>query len=312
MQSARKHVARLKLRHLSVICAVGRTGSLQKASDQLMLTQSAISKTLSEAEEIMAAQLFERTPFGSRATLLGEVLARYGAKVLADLERAGDEIDILAQGESGTLTVGIFTPMGWWGALSRCVADFQKIAPQVRLTLRQGSMSELMSALERDEIDVVIGRAVESTQPGARRIVRLCDDGGPKFVARITHPLTESEMPLTLEQIVAYPWFLPEEPNTMVGALRTEVRDLGLTWPHRIIYSHVYTVNLAICAKSDMIALLPDFVVPEVGAAYHLRKLAYNPPFSLLPLSAVWREDCQAGIVVQKFVDRLKAICTET
>ncbi|MCX4143319.1 MULTISPECIES: hypothetical protein [Paraburkholderia] len=78
-----------------------------------------------------------------------------------------------------------------------------------------------------------------------------------------------------------------------------------------MIYSRVYTINLAICAQTDAIAVLPGFAVDEVGAMYGLRKIGYAPLFGALPLSAIWREDSPGREVAEKFVAQLKAICDE-
>lgn len=307
-QDPQKLVSRLKMRHLSAILAIARSGSLQKASESLALSQSAISKTLREAEELVGATLFERTPTGSRATLFGEILVRYSAKVTTDMRQAGDEFQALLKGESGKLTIGVFTPMAWWGALSRCIYDFQRVAPLAKLTLRQGSMEELFAALEAGDLDVVLGRWAE-VHPERLQSEALLDDGGPKFVARGNHPLAVETV--TLDQLVAYPWFLPEAPNFLLTALHGALSAAGLTLPNRVVYSHVYTINLAICEHTDMIAILPAFAIPEVGALYGLRKLNFELPFNTLPLSAFWRGDRKIEPATRRFIDRLKEICQE-
>ncbi|RKF34440.1 LysR family transcriptional regulator [Paraburkholderia fungorum] len=309
MEDTRKRVGRLKMRHLSVIHEIGRTGSLQKASEQLALSQSAISKALTEAEALMGTQLFERTPFGSRATLQGEVLIRYSARVMADLERAEDECQALSRGESGKLTIGVFTPVGWWKALSRCVDVFGKVAPRVALTLRQASMEELLSELDAGDVDLIIGRWNKNNNAGSLRIEPLFHDGGPVFVGRTHHPLVGKAV--TLEEMVAFPWFLPEGPSVLLTNLRNALDAARVPLPHRVIYSHVYTINLAICAQTDTIALLPGFAVDEVGAMYGLRKIGYAPLFGTLPLSAIWREESPGREVAENFVAQLKAICAE-
>ncbi|CAE6732099.1 LysR family transcriptional regulator [Paraburkholderia domus] len=309
MEDSRKRVGRLKMRHLSVIYEIGRTGSLQKASEQLALSQSAISKALTEAETLIGAQLFERTPFGSRATLQGEVLMRYSARVMTDLERAEDECDALSRGESGKLTVGVFTPVGWWEALSRCVNVFGKVAPRVGLTLRQASMEQLLSELDAGDVDLVIGRWIDLDRPGVLRAEPLFHDGGPAFVGRAHHPLVGKTV--TLEEMAAFPWFLPEGPSVLLTNLRNVLDAARVPLPHRVIYSHVYTINLAICAHTDTIALLPGFAIDEVGALYGLRRIGYAAPFGTLPLSAIWREDSPGREAAEKFVAELKTICQE-
>ncbi|MEZ0605816.1 LysR family transcriptional regulator [Paraburkholderia sp. IW21] len=44
-------VSRLKLRHFSILLAVARFGSMQKAADSLNIGQSAVSKSIAELEE---------------------------------------------------------------------------------------------------------------------------------------------------------------------------------------------------------------------------------------------------------------------
>ncbi|MFM0734767.1 LysR family transcriptional regulator [Paraburkholderia sediminicola] len=307
MQDTKQLVGRLKLRHLSVIHAIGRAGSLQKASEQLALSQSAVSKTLTEAEALLGAQLFERTPFGSRATLLGEVLIRYSARVMTDLERAGDECDALLKGEAGTLTMGVFTPVGIWASLSQCVNDFQTLSPRVRLTLRQGSMEQLLPALVAEELDLVIGRWKNVDTHESLHFEPLFYDGGPVFVARAEHPLAGRAV--TLDEMVAFPWFLPEAPSMLLATLRNILDAIGLPLPNRVTYSDVHSINLAICAQTDMITFQPSLAINEVGALYGLRKINFALPFDTVPLSAIWRKDRPVGAVAGKFVAQLKTIC---
>ncbi|OLL28569.1 hypothetical protein BTH42_26560 [Burkholderia sp. SRS-W-2-2016] len=307
MEETRKRVGRLKMRHLSVIHEIARTGSLQKASEQLALTQSAVSKALTEAEALMGTQLFERTPYGSRATLQGEVLIRYSAKVMADLERAEDECDALLRGQAGKLTVGVFAPVGWWDALARCVSEFGKIAPRVELTLRQASMEQLLSQLDAGDVDLVIGRWAERDRPGVLNIEPIFHDGGPAFVCRAHHPLA-SKTP-TLEELAAYPWFLPEGPSVLLTNLRNALDAARVPLPHRVIYSHVYTINLAICAHSDTLALLPGFAMDEVGAMYGLRRVNFQLPLDAMALSAIWRAGMAEPELTQKFTALLKSYC---
>ena len=309
MHDPKNSLSRLKLRHLTVILAVGRTGSLQKAAEQLALSQSAISKTLAEAEGLVGAALFERTPLGSQVTLFGEILLRYSGKVNTDLQKASEEFDALLRGESGQLTVGLFTAVAWWDALSRCVNDFQNLAPRARLTLQQGSVEHLLRALTEGEIDLMIGRVYDVSRAGHFHVEPLLMDGGPTFVARADHPL--AGRPLSMNQLVAFPWFLPES-GILVNALRQALDEVGLSLPSRVIYSHVYPINLAVCARSDMIAVLPSFTVSEVGALYGLRRLPCEIPLGKkLPVSIVWRSDRPLEPVAVKFIERLKSICSE-
>jgi molybdenum-dependent DNA-binding transcriptional regulator ModE len=58
----------LALRHLTLIDAIARDGTLLGAAQTVGLTQSAVTKALQEAEAVVGARLFDRTNRGVRPT----------------------------------------------------------------------------------------------------------------------------------------------------------------------------------------------------------------------------------------------------
>ncbi|GLZ36940.1 LysR family transcriptional regulator [Actinokineospora sp. NBRC 105648] len=80
----------LHVRHLRVLCAIARAGSLNRAAVELGLAQPALSHQLRRIEEAVGCDLFERDRRGVRPTRVGMlVLARAEAIVPAfdELER---------------------------------------------------------------------------------------------------------------------------------------------------------------------------------------------------------------------------------
>ncbi|MFO1139744.1 MAG: LysR family transcriptional regulator, partial [Paracoccus sp. (in: a-proteobacteria)] len=65
---------RLSLRHLRLIDAIAREGSLAAAAASLNMTQSAVTKALQDAEGALGVTLFERTSRGAVPTVYGAVL----------------------------------------------------------------------------------------------------------------------------------------------------------------------------------------------------------------------------------------------
>ncbi|AUT65473.1 LysR family transcriptional regulator [Paraburkholderia terrae] len=297
-------VRRLKMRHLAVIHEIGRTGSLQKASERLSLSQSAVSKALAEAETLLDAQLFERTAFGSRPTLQGSVILRYSSNVMAELDRAEEEREALLKGETGKLTVGIFTPVALWEALAQTVNAFIEAAPRVKLSLRQASMEKLLSELDADDLDLVIGRWSHWPVPGAIATETLFSDGGPVFVARAAHPLMGKSV--TFAELVKFPWCLPEMPSVLYSALQDELVSAGLKFPERVVHSHVYTVNMAMCARSDTIALLPAFAVKQMHELHGVCRIDCPLSLTTAPLSAMWKPESPGREIAARFIAQLR------
>lgn len=294
---------RLKLRHISVVLEIARCGSLQKAAEALALSHSAISKALAEVETLMGGQLFERTTSGVRPTVLGEALVRHGYLIASDVQRAEAELDALRHGDMGTLSIGIFFPLNWWGVLSDCVGNFRMRSPRIRLTVREDSMETLLQSLDQDMVDVVIGRLASGFGGDQYRHEALCDDH-PLFVARQGHPLTQKQV--SLEDLLGFPWVLPEQPNIIRQQLEYAVRDMGLRFGADVLSSQVSPLTFRLASNSDTLVLASQCIAKELDALYRLQPVVCRLPLHLGPLAAVVRSDKPLSKAAATFLEQVK------
>ena len=98
---------RIKPRHLRVVLAVQATGNMTKAGERLKLSQSSISKTISEVEETIGAQVFERRDKAWVTTEAGNKFVRMGLHVRNEIRILRDEINLLNRGHVGMVTIGV-------------------------------------------------------------------------------------------------------------------------------------------------------------------------------------------------------------
>ena len=293
---------RLKLRHISVVIEVARQGSLQKAADVLMVSQSAISKALAEVESIVGAQLFERAPSGMRPTVLGETLVRHGHLILGDVLRAEAEIDALQSGEAGHLSVGVFRPLGWWGSLAACIRSFRAESSRVRLAVQEDSMETLLQRLDQDLVDVVIGRLASGFGSDAYTVATLCEDH-PIFVAREGHRLTEG--PVELDDLLGFPWILPAQPNIVRQQLEFAVQNAGMRPMSEIISAQLSHMMLRLASQSDTLILVPQCILSELYDTYRLRPVPCPLPLHLGALVAITRNDKPRTATISAFLAQL-------
>ena len=68
--------AKLRLRHIELLDALGDTLNIHRAAPRINLSQPSTSKLLQEIEEIYGTRLFDRLPRGLRATTAGEAAIR--------------------------------------------------------------------------------------------------------------------------------------------------------------------------------------------------------------------------------------------
>ena len=295
---------RLKLRHISVVIEVARQGSLQKAADVLMVSQSAVSKALAEIESIVDAQLFERTPSGVHATLLGETLVRHAHLIQSDVRRAEAEIEALQSGEAGNLAVGVFRPYSWWGSLARSIQAFRTESPRVRLAVQEESMETLLERLDQDLVDVVIGRLASGFGGEAYAVEKICDDH-PLFVAREGHPLVEG--PVELGDLLGVPWILAAQPNVLRQQLEFAVQNAGLRPMPEIISAQLSNLMLRLASESDALILVPQCILSEVREHYRLVPVQCQLPLQLSALVAITRSDKSRTVALSAFLARLHA-----
>jgi LysR family transcriptional regulator, glycine cleavage system transcriptional activator len=84
--------------------AAARHGSITRAADELALTESAVSRQISQLEDQLGVQLFHRIKKRLSLTRAGTAYARDVAEVLERLEK--DTFDVMAnEGEGGTLEI---------------------------------------------------------------------------------------------------------------------------------------------------------------------------------------------------------------
>ena len=300
--------SRLQVRHISVVLAIARLGSMQKAAESLHLSQSAVSKSLAEIEEIAGAQLFERTPFGTRPTIFGETLVHYGQMITVDLQRASEELDTLLRGDAGHLTIGIFSALSWWDLIGECILDFQAKAPKLTISIVEQPMEESLDAFDEGALDVVIGRLPKSHEKPNYLVNPLCESKS-YFVARASHPIFATQAGLA--QVVAYPWVLPPTANYARRQLELVVHQAGLSVPHDIIASQAFPLSFRLGQQKDALVLIPGCIAPAVKDLYGLRRVPYDLPLQLGPLVGISRNDRKNSVYPDMFLTHLKYLATQ-
>jgi DNA-binding transcriptional LysR family regulator len=144
------------MRHFAALEAVSRAGSFGRAARELGYTQSAVSQQIAQLERIVGQRLFNR-PGGPRRvepTEAGLLLLRHADAIVAQLDAARADMAALAEGEAGTLRVGIYQSVGA-RLLPTLVRRFRAQWPRVSVRVREESAAaDLLRLLEHGELDL--------------------------------------------------------------------------------------------------------------------------------------------------------------
>lgn len=141
--------------HLAIIREVDRQGSLTAAAGVLCLTQSALSHTMKKLEQALGTDIWLREGRSLRLTQAGEYLLGLADRLLPQLERAEERLRQYAQGERGSLRIGMEChPCYQW--LLKVVSPYLARWPDVDVDVKQEFQFGGIGALFAHEIDLLV------------------------------------------------------------------------------------------------------------------------------------------------------------
>ncbi len=159
---------------LKVFCSVAKNLSFTKASQELFVSQPAITKHIQELETLYQSRLFER--LGNKITLTpaGKLLLEHSERILDDYKRLEFEMHSLQNKFAGELRLGASTTVAQY-VLPPLLAKFSEKFPQVSLSLLNGNSLAVEKALEEHRIDLGLVEGV-IRQPNLKYIPFLKDE----------------------------------------------------------------------------------------------------------------------------------------
>jgi LysR family transcriptional regulator for metE and metH len=145
----------LEVRHLRVLEAVRREGSVSQAARSLHLTQPAVSHALRDLEDRLGVPLFARQSKKMEATAAGHRLLESADVVLGELHRAEEDIARFRTGHLGTarITTQCYTCYHW---LPSILKQFHHDYPDVDIQIIPEATSDPMRALLDRKLDLAI------------------------------------------------------------------------------------------------------------------------------------------------------------
>ena len=119
----------VELRELKWAVIASRHRSLRQATERLNVRQSTLSRRLRELELHLGTTLFDRTNGGTRPTPAGIEFLETARRIIEDTEAAVSRLRTHGRGESGRLTVGIYSSLSA-GNLRATVAEHHRRFPE--------------------------------------------------------------------------------------------------------------------------------------------------------------------------------------
>ena len=152
----------MKLQQLRYIREVGRQNlNLSNAAEVLHTSQPGISKQIRGLEEELGVDIFVR--HGKRVVAVtepGKAILEIAQRILKDVENLKQVGEQFTEQDKGRLTIATTHTQARY-ALPQVIHRFTKHYPEVRLSLRQGSPTQISEMVASGEADIAINSKPE-------------------------------------------------------------------------------------------------------------------------------------------------------
>jgi DNA-binding transcriptional LysR family regulator len=274
MKDAHQTLDRLDLNLLVVFDALLREQSVTKAGNNLGLSQSAISHSLTRLRAYFDDPLFVKVHRGIAPTAKGEALAPVIRDVMETLRE-----QVLSQSQFDPLEAKrsfkfCLSDMGELVFLPTLVARLKEVAPHCRIQTLQVLPDELASVLGSGEGDLAFGSVLNATEGLYQEELFT-----HSFVCIVSVKNKKIGKSITVAQYSD----MPHIAVTLTGQSTTPydraVEDAGVKRDLRILTPHFLAIPLLLDQHPEYIATVPR----ELGAifAHHGIVRMIEPPITL-------------------------------
>lgn len=216
----------MKLQQLRYICEVARHNlNLSNAAEALFTSQPGISKQVRSLEEELGVDIFVR--HGKRVVAVtepGKAILEIALRVLKDVENLTQVSEEFTEKDNGRLTIATTHTQARY-ALPHVIHRFTKRYPGVRLSLRQGSPTQISELVTSGEADIAI--ATEAIEHYEDLVMLPVYEWNRCVLVQPGHPLLKQKK-LTLDAIAAFPIITYDFAFTGRSRINQAFTDKGL------------------------------------------------------------------------------------
>jgi DNA-binding transcriptional LysR family regulator len=292
----------MDLRHLRYFLAVADSGSVAAAARQLHIVQPALSRQIRDLEEELGALLFSRSVKGVELTPAGVQFALDARRLLIDMESARQRALQVAQGQTGSLRIGVSPNYSWHPAILARLYAFRHAYPDIELRIEPMLSTQQLQAMSEGRLDggFMGWRDAGDTRYGACTIFRC---GLRLAVPR--HATPEFAVPARLADLAEAPciWFDRDTAPAFYDFLIRQCQVAGFSPNIVQIGGDVVTI-LGLVAAGIGYSIVPDTAAHSHPAA---TRLVSHPELTMsYPVEFVWRRDHDGdNAALQRFIEQM-------
>lgn len=227
--------------NLQAFITVAEQGSFSRAAELLFLTQSAVSKRISNLESEFACTLFDR--IGHRVTLTeaGRLLLPKAQSITNQVMDCQKAICNLSQHIAGKLTLGTSHHIGLHH-LPEILKKYTLQYPDVELDLHFMDSESICSAVIQGKLD--LGIATLPAPPTELITMTIWNDS-LQFTCSHSHPLATNDQ-LSIEELSHHPAILPPKESETYKILASLFKSNGYKLKTTMATNNLETIKMMV------------------------------------------------------------------
>lgn len=234
---------------LRYVCAVVGNGSFSKASVEMHITQSALSKQIARLEKELNITLFDRSHRQVQLSVMGKIFYEHALILLEDHEALMNDLYQQKQQSDHTLNIALLPIVSQYD-LAKKLQEFSNRYPNIQLHLHELEERDFMIHDVWKDYDCYILRDYHVRQPLFHNVLLYQD----VLVAIISqqHPLAMKQE-LTLQDLAQEHLLLPPD-YTSMSRIALQALDKAGIAPHILQHGRLETI-LSMAVENTGIAL---------------------------------------------------------
>jgi len=275
---------RLKLSDLRMLLTIVQWGSMSKAAAHLNISQSGVSKALSELEHTLGVRLLDRSPRGIEPTVYGSALLNRATAIFDEVRQGVKDIEFLADPTAGEVRVGCNEPIAA-GLLAAIIERLGRKYPRIVCHMIQTPTVATLEYRELRErrVDLIVARINEPFSDEELEADILFQER--LYVVAGKQSKWAVRRKYGLADLIDEAWLLPP-PGTLVRSLVEEAfRARGLRIPRASVVSLSFNLYSNLLPTGRYLAAIPGAVLRYGALRSAVKVLAVEFPVQRTPIA---------------------------
>lgn len=290
-------LGRLRLKHLRLIDALEKLGSLRQAAQAVNVSQPAATKILQDLEDVLGLQLFERRARSIEINDFGRFVALYARRVLGETLRFGRNLSTLAETGYGTVSVGAIMVTAAQ-LMPAAVLALKQSRPGTTVRVVESSSDRLLADLARSEYDFVIARFVNPQDAVHFDLVPLSEEPLCVFMSKSARL---AKRPRNLAELHGLQWVIQDSPTPTRRLLEEAFAHERLPLPPHVVHTSSVYVMLNMVRRAGLVGVLPRAMVENEDNRFQILPVALQSALS--PYGIITRRGVEQTLPCREMID---------